>query len=188
MFENVLVSCRCKSKWQTTTRISSPGSETFAYVRLINKMKNLKNFCLIFSSNVLPKKTNVRNGKRLLFRNTRCWGRPQSGSPFLLSTCRVEAVKSVGQCGLQDPQENRCILGLGARLQAEQLLADSSQQQAVEVLPVQQQIHVLQEESFTEPAELRSSVSLQMKNRRRLSLQVWRETIVMWLLFSECDH
>lgn len=147
------------------------------------------------------RRQNVRNSKRLLCRNTCCWGRPRPGSRrpttvwvleavsvFLLSTGRVEAVESVGQRGLQDPQENRCILVLGVRLQAEQLLADSSQQQAVEVLPVQQQIHVLQEEPFTEPAELRSSVSLQMKNRRRLSLQVWRVTIVMWLLFSDRDH
>lgn len=147
------------------------------------------------------RRQNVRNSKRLLCRNTCCWGRPRPGSRrpttvwvleavsvFLLSTGRVEAVESVGQRGLQDPQENRCILVLGVRLQAEQLLADSSQQQAVEVVSVQQQIHVLQEEPFTEPAELRSSVSLQMKNRRGLSLRVWRVTIVMWLLFSDRDH
>lgn len=84
----------------------------------------------------------------------------EAAGVFLLSTCRVEAVESLDQRVLQDPQENRCILVLGFQLQA-----DSSQQQAVEVLPVQQQIHVLQEESFTEPAELRSSVTLQIKKQ-----------------------
>lgn len=105
------------------------------------------NICFIFFSNVLPKKTHFKSKRAA-----------EAAGVFLLSTCRVEAVESLDQRVLQDPQENRCILVLGFQLQA-----DSSQQQAVEVLPVQQQIHVLQEESFTEPAELRSSMTLQIK-------------------------
>lgn len=84
---------------------------------------------------------------------------------LLLSTCRVEAVKSLYKCGLQNPQEDRWIPVFGAHVRAEQLLTDTAQQQAVEVLPVQQPVHILEEESFTEPAEFSSSVVLGVRTR-----------------------
>lgn len=68
-------------------------------------------------------------------------------------------MKSAAQDPLQTPQEVRRLLvrsqpGPGVCLWAEQLQSHPAQEQAVEVLPVQELLHVLQEESFTEPAEL----------------------------------
>lgn len=83
----------------------------------------------------------------------------------------MEAVQSLDQCRLQVSQEDRWLQVLvpvlivsqpvPAARQAERLLTDASrQQQAVEVLPVQELVHVLQEESLTEPAEFRGCVLL----------------------------
>nr|XP_010792675.1 PREDICTED: protein phosphatase 1 regulatory subunit 3C-B-like [Notothenia coriiceps] len=71
-----------------------------------------------------------------------------------MADSRVQVVQSVDQQGLQDPQEGGGILGAG-------VLPGDSQQQAVEVVPLQENLHVLQEEPFTEPAESRTSVQLQ---------------------------
>lgn len=45
-------------------------------------------------------------------------------------------------------------------------MSHSTEQQAVEVLPVQELIHELQEESFTKPEEFSSSVVLQMCKKK----------------------
>lgn len=59
----------------------------------------------------------------------------------------------MGQRGPQNPEENWRTLLRGA-------LTDSSQQEALEVILLQEALQVLQEEPFAEPAEFSGSVEL----------------------------
>lgn len=77
----------------------------------------------------------------------------------------MQAQQSLDQCCLQVSQEAWKVPAVVPvpHAGAERLPVDSSQQQAVEVLPVQEQLHVLEEEALTEPAELGCSVQLKNK-------------------------
>lgn len=92
---------------------------------------------------------------------------PSSPTPVLLQTCSVEAGQSLNQCGLQNLQQGQRVpvpvLVLWAPAGAEQLLIYAPQQQSVEVLPAQEQVHVLEEKAFTEPAKLVRSETLRSK-------------------------
>lgn len=105
----------------------------------------------------------------------------ESRSPvFLPSTGSVKVVKSLDKCSLQVPQETQRVPvllagasrpGPGAHTRAEQLPTDTptQQQQAVEVLSVQEPVQILQEESLTKPAELSCSMLLHINMKKKKS-------------------
>lgn len=65
----------------------------------------------------------------------------------------MEIAQSLAHRGPQNPEENRRTLLPGA-------LTVSSQQEALEVVLLQEALQVLQEEPFAEPAEFSGSVEL----------------------------
>lgn len=74
----------------------------------------------------------------------------------------MESQKSADQRRLQVPEEGR------------RLLTDSAQQQqAVEVVPLQEPVHVLKEEPLTKPAELSCSAVLPRQNGTPQSRYHW---------------